>query len=229
MIEFGNMDGNLKPLTIIGITGDVRARGLDSPPSPIIYVDYRQRGMNANSTPTIVMRSTEPAGNIVSAAHDIFLELAPDVPVKISTFAGDGRLARRSPFSASSCGTIRRCCSHSCCCRSLRSRGFLRRAPHPGDQRPYSAWRAAQRRTAFGIRTRVNHGGPRSRSRYWRIARDQPTDVLASLRHRPTDPLTFVGVALLVSHRAWRLVHTRASCHACRPCKSVTLRMISYC
>jgi putative ABC transport system permease protein len=97
VIEFGNMDGNLKPLTIIGIAGDVRARGLDSPPSPIIYVDYRQRGMNANSRPTIVMRSTEPAGNIVSAAHDIFLELAPDVPVKISSFADDlgGWLADR--------------------------------------------------------------------------------------------------------------------------------------
>jgi putative ABC transport system permease protein len=97
VIEFGNMDGNLKPLTIVGIAGDVRARGLDFPPSPIIYVDYRQRGMNANSTPTIVMRSTEPAGNIVSAARGIFHELAPDVPVKFSTFADDmgGWLADR--------------------------------------------------------------------------------------------------------------------------------------
>jgi putative ABC transport system permease protein len=53
--------------------------------------------MNANSTPTIVMRSTEPAGNIVSAARGIFHELAPDVPVKFSTFADDmgGWLADR--------------------------------------------------------------------------------------------------------------------------------------
>ena len=34
VIEFGNMDGNLKPLTIVGIAGDVRAQGLDFPPSP---------------------------------------------------------------------------------------------------------------------------------------------------------------------------------------------------
>ena len=96
-IEFGNMDGNLKPLTIVGIVGDVRARGLDLPPSPIIYVDYRQRGMNANSTPTILVRSTAPAGEIVSAARGIFHELAPDVPVKFSTFADDmgGWLADR--------------------------------------------------------------------------------------------------------------------------------------
>jgi len=97
VIEFGNMDGNLKPLTVVGIAGDVRARGLDSPPSPVIYVDYRQRGMNANSSPTILMRSAAPVAAIVSAARGIFHDLAPDVPVKFSTFAGEmsGWLADR--------------------------------------------------------------------------------------------------------------------------------------
>jgi putative ABC transport system permease protein len=85
-IEFGNMDGNLKPLTIVGIVGDVRVRGLDAPPDSVIYVDYRQRGMSLNSTPTIVVRATAPAGEIVSAARTIFHELAPNVPVKFSTF-----------------------------------------------------------------------------------------------------------------------------------------------
>jgi predicted permease len=96
-IEFGNMDGNLKPLTIVGIAGDVRARGLDFPPSPIIYVDYRQRGLNPNASPTVLMRSTLPAGEIVSAARGIFHDLAPDVPVKFSTFADEmgGWLADR--------------------------------------------------------------------------------------------------------------------------------------
>jgi len=87
VIYFGNMDGNPKPLTIVGVAGDVRARGLDLPPSPIIYVDYRQRGMNANSSPTILVRSAAPMGGIVSAARGIFHDLAPDVPVKFSTFA----------------------------------------------------------------------------------------------------------------------------------------------
>jgi hypothetical protein len=97
-VDFGNMDGNLKkPLTIIGIAGDVRARGLDFPPSPIIYVDYRQRGMNPNSLPTILLRSAAPARGIVSAARGIFHDLAPDVPVKFSTFADEmgGWLAGR--------------------------------------------------------------------------------------------------------------------------------------
>jgi putative ABC transport system permease protein len=86
-IEFGNMDGNLKPLTIIGITGDVRARGLDGPPSSIIYVDYRQRGMKMNSNPTILVRASAPEGEIVAPARQIFHHLAPDVPVRFSTFS----------------------------------------------------------------------------------------------------------------------------------------------
>jgi putative ABC transport system permease protein len=91
------MDGNLKPLTIVGIVGDVRASGLDRPPSSIIYVDYRQRGMNANSSPTILVRSTSAPAGTIAAAHDIFHDVAPEVPVKFSTFADEmgGWLADR--------------------------------------------------------------------------------------------------------------------------------------
>jgi hypothetical protein len=97
VINFGNMDGILKPLTIVGIAGDVRAGGLDQPPSSIIYVDYRQRGLHANSSPTIVMRSAAPIGTIVTSGRAAFHDLAPDVPVKFSTFADElgGWLADR--------------------------------------------------------------------------------------------------------------------------------------
>ncbi len=97
VIDFANMDGNLKPLTIIGVVGDVRASGLDAPPSPIIYVNYHQRGMNLNSSPTILIRSTAALGEIAPATRKIFHDLAPDVPVKFSTFADEmgGWLADR--------------------------------------------------------------------------------------------------------------------------------------
>lgn len=97
VIDYGNMDGNLKPLTIVGIVADVRARGLDLPPSPVIYVDYCQRGFNINSSPTILMRTAAPVSQIVSVARGIFRELAPDAPVKISTFENEmgGWLADR--------------------------------------------------------------------------------------------------------------------------------------
>jgi ABC-type antimicrobial peptide transport system permease subunit len=87
VINFGNMDGSLKSSTIVGVVGDVRAQGLNLPPSAIIYVDYRQRGLNGNSSPTILMRSAAPMGEIVSSARGIFHDLAPDAPVKFSTFA----------------------------------------------------------------------------------------------------------------------------------------------
>lgn len=80
VIHFGNMDGIMKPLTIVGVVGDIRARGLNFPPSPVIYVNYRQRGMNVNASPTIVMRSAAPVAEIVSAARSTFRDLAPDSP-----------------------------------------------------------------------------------------------------------------------------------------------------
>ncbi|HEV2299043.1 MAG TPA: ABC transporter permease [Candidatus Acidoferrales bacterium] len=89
IIDFSNMDGNMKPLTIVGVVGDVRADGLDKPASSIIYVDYRQRGVSGNSSPTIILRSGAGTGPLVSAARGIFHDLAPDVPVKFSTFVDE--------------------------------------------------------------------------------------------------------------------------------------------
>ncbi|HKW31450.1 MAG TPA: ABC transporter permease [Candidatus Acidoferrum sp.] len=89
VIEFGNMDGNLKPLAIVGIVGDVRADGLDRPVSPMIYVDYVQRGLSGNSLPMILVRTDAVTGAVVNAARGIFHDLAPDVPVKFSTFADE--------------------------------------------------------------------------------------------------------------------------------------------
>src|SRR5262249_49762648 len=42
-IEFGSMDGDLRPLQIVGIVGDVRNRGLEEQPEPIVYVNTAQR------------------------------------------------------------------------------------------------------------------------------------------------------------------------------------------
>ncbi len=46
-IEFGNMDGDLRLLTIVGIVGDVRYYGLDVPPRPTVYVNLFQRPRSA--------------------------------------------------------------------------------------------------------------------------------------------------------------------------------------
>jgi putative ABC transport system permease protein len=84
VIDFSNMDGILKPLTIIGIVGDVRAEGLDRPVTPLVYVDYRQRGMG-NGSPAIIIRTALPSSAIVPPAREIFHQLDPNIPVEFST------------------------------------------------------------------------------------------------------------------------------------------------
>lgn len=86
-IFFGNMDGIMKPMTIVGIVGDVRADGLDQPLTPIIYVDYRQRGLAQNSAPAIVLRTSLPPAEIIPGAREIFHQLDPGIPVQFTTFA----------------------------------------------------------------------------------------------------------------------------------------------
>ncbi len=46
-IEFGNMDGDLRLLTIVGIVGDTHEYGLDAPPRPTVYVNLFQRPRSA--------------------------------------------------------------------------------------------------------------------------------------------------------------------------------------
>lgn len=43
VILFGNMDGDLRPFTIVGIVGDIRERGLDAEARPMFYGSSRQR------------------------------------------------------------------------------------------------------------------------------------------------------------------------------------------
>jgi predicted permease len=87
VIDFSNMDGILKPLTIVGVVGNVRAEGLDQPVTPMVYVDYRQRGLG-NGSPAIVLRTELPSGAIVPSARAIFHQLDPNIPVEFSTYAG---------------------------------------------------------------------------------------------------------------------------------------------
>jgi putative ABC transport system permease protein len=83
-IEFGNMDGNLRLLTIVGIVGDVRDYGLDLPPRPTVYVDLFQR---PRSTITVTMLSDADTLLITSAARGILQDLNPEIPAKFRTFS----------------------------------------------------------------------------------------------------------------------------------------------
>ncbi|MFI5178565.1 MAG: ABC transporter permease [Vicinamibacterales bacterium] len=83
-IEFGNMDGDLRPLTVVGIVGDTHEYGLEQAPRPTMYVNLMQR---PRFTTTVVMRSDAEPGGIIAAARAVLHELAPDVPPRFRTFA----------------------------------------------------------------------------------------------------------------------------------------------
>lgn len=85
-IEFGNMDGDLRLLTVIGVVGDVRERSVEHPPRPTIYVNYRQRPQ-ATGRFSVVMRSSAESGAILPEAQKIVRDLDPNVPPTFNTFS----------------------------------------------------------------------------------------------------------------------------------------------
>ncbi|MGC1366848.1 MAG: ABC transporter permease [Candidatus Acidiferrum sp.] len=83
-IEFGNMDGDLRLLTIVGIVGDTHEYGLDAPPRPTVYVDLFQR---PRAEMTLTMLSDADTRSVTSAARGILQDLNPEIPAKFQTFS----------------------------------------------------------------------------------------------------------------------------------------------
>ncbi len=85
-IEFGNMDGDPRLLTVIGVVGDLRDHTLESRPQPTIYVNYRQRPQAAHQL-TVVMRAPENPAAAISAARQIAHDIDPDLSPRFSTLS----------------------------------------------------------------------------------------------------------------------------------------------
>jgi putative ABC transport system permease protein len=83
-IEFGNMDGDMRLLTIVGIVGDIHEYGLDAPPRPTVYVNLFQRPRPAI---TLTMLSDADTRLVTSAARGILQDLNPEIPAKFRTFS----------------------------------------------------------------------------------------------------------------------------------------------
>ena len=83
-IEFGNMDGDLRLLTIVGVVGDIHEYGLDVPPRPTVYVNLFQRPRAAI---TLTMLSDTDTRLVTSAARGILQDLNPEIPTRFRTFS----------------------------------------------------------------------------------------------------------------------------------------------
>jgi len=83
VVEFGNMDGDLRVMTIVGVVGDVRESRIDAPPESIIYGNLAQR--QKGSTVTVTMRVAGNPLGIAESARLAAREVDPRVPVTIRT------------------------------------------------------------------------------------------------------------------------------------------------
>lgn len=85
-VQFGNIDGDLRLFTIVGIVGDVRDAGLDAEPAPVLYASHRQRPRSAARV-SIVFHAEGDPGTVTAAARRIVRELDPEIPPRFRTVA----------------------------------------------------------------------------------------------------------------------------------------------
>ncbi len=83
-IEFGNMDGDTRLITIVGIVGDVHMDGPSLPPTQLVYTNYRQRPQGAE-TYNLLIRTEQPPAAMISTARTLLRGLDPTLPVEFST------------------------------------------------------------------------------------------------------------------------------------------------
>ncbi len=96
-IEFGNMDGDLRLLTVVGVVAEVRKHSLESAPRPTIYVNYKQRPRSAYQFDIVLRTSSDPSA-ISASMRTLVNQLDPTVPARIDTFSrifSDSLSARR--------------------------------------------------------------------------------------------------------------------------------------
>ena len=84
IIQFGNMDGDIRPFTIVGVVGDVRESSLAAEPSPTFYAFHRQRPLMASSI-NIAMHGDAAPETMIASAQRVVRDLRPDVPARFRT------------------------------------------------------------------------------------------------------------------------------------------------
>jgi putative ABC transport system permease protein len=82
-IQFGNMDGDLRLLHIVGVVGDVHDYGVDEKTEPTVYANSLQRF--PASTWTVVARAQSEPGALVPVMREAVKSLDPQLPIKFRT------------------------------------------------------------------------------------------------------------------------------------------------
>lgn len=85
-IQFGNMDGDLRGMQVVGVVGDVRELTPEAPPGPTLYASSRQRPGGASQF-AVIVRGPRP-GALTDTVRRIVHDVNPDVPVALRTVTG---------------------------------------------------------------------------------------------------------------------------------------------
>ena len=83
-IQYGNMDGDVRLLHVVGVVGDVRDQGLDAEPRPIVYANYFQRPAAAADF-SIVAHARGDAAALTDAMRREARALNAEMPTKFQT------------------------------------------------------------------------------------------------------------------------------------------------
>jgi predicted permease len=83
-IQYGNMDGDMHLLRVVGVVSDVREFGLEANARPTVYVHYLQRPRQAWSF-AIVARTQGEVKTLIPAMRRAVQSLTRDVPTNIRT------------------------------------------------------------------------------------------------------------------------------------------------
>jgi predicted permease len=82
-LQFGNMDGDLHLLTVVGVAADTRENGPEAPPRPIVYANLLQRPRSAFS---VVIHTANDSPALVTAARAVLRAEAPAAPPRFRSF-----------------------------------------------------------------------------------------------------------------------------------------------
>lgn len=82
-IQFGNMDGDLRLLHVVGVVGDIHDYGVDEAIAPTLYANSQQR--LPTSTWTVVVRAQGDPAALIPAMRETVRSLDPQLPLKFRT------------------------------------------------------------------------------------------------------------------------------------------------
>lgn len=84
VVDFGNMDGDTRSFTVVGVVGDVHDDGLANAPPPTFYAFYPQR-LRTYWPLSLVVRTSGDPSSVIASIRRIVHDVRPDVAVRART------------------------------------------------------------------------------------------------------------------------------------------------